>query len=278
MNKNIGVIGLGLIGGSIAKAIKKNTEHEVFGFDKNEKTLSEAIAIGAIDNVFDNASFAQCEIIIIALYPEDTKKFFRDNVDKFKRGTVVVDCAGVKEVICNELSKLANDHGIYFIGGHPMAGTEFAGFENSYAELFVGAPMVLCNDANVNSVALKAAELFFLSLGFGSVNITTAKEHDIIIAFTSQLAHIVSNAYIKSETAKNHDGLSAGSYQDLTRVAKLNEYMWTELFMDNKENLIGELDSLISRLTEYNDALKNSDVKTMEKLLADGRIAKERLG
>ncbi len=278
MNKNIGVIGLGLIGGSIAKAIKKNTKHKVFGFDKNEKTLSDAAAIGAIDNVFDDDSFAQCEIIVIALYPEETKRFFKDSVDKFKRGTVVVDCAGVKEVICNELSKLATDKGVYFIGGHPMAGNEFSGFENSSAELFAGAPMVLCNESSANIVALKAAELLFLSIGFGSVNITTAKEHDKIIAFTSQLAHIVSNAYIKSDTAKNHTGLSAGSYQDLTRVAKLNEFMWTELFMDNKENLIMELDSLIIRLTEYNDALKNADVPAMEKLLADGRIAKERLG
>lgn len=278
MNKIIGVVGLGLIGASMAKALKKYTNHKVVGYDINQEVLNKAIEDTSIDEIIDNTSINQCDMLIIALYPEDTEKFIRDNINVFKKGLVIIDCTGTKEQLCDRLAPLAYDNGIYFIGGHPMAGIEKSGYDNSFAELFEGATMILCKDDNTNIVALKAAELLFLQLGFDEVTITDAKEHDRNIAFTSQLAHVVSSAYIKSDTALKQKGFSAGSYKDLTRVARLNDVMWTQLFFSNKDNLQFEIREIIDHLIEYEEALKNNDKEKMQKLLRDGTIRKEQIG
>lgn len=272
MEKHIGIVGLGLIGGSFARAFKKFTPHVVFGLDLDAQAVQNALEQNAIDVKLEQLNV--CDIIIIALYPNDTKAFIQDNISTFKKGAVIIDCAGVKENICNELSPLCLQNDLYFIGGHPMAGREKWGFDNSTAELFKGASMILCKDSNTNVVALKQAEMLLLSIGFESVTITTADVHDKMIAFTSQLAHIVSSAYIKSETAKTHNGFSAGSFKDLTRVAKLNEDMWTELFFHNKDNLLYEVDGIISRLNEYKKALLDNNHDEMKQLLLNGRLAK----
>lgn len=272
MEKHIGIVGLGLIGGSFARAFKQFTPHVVFGLDLDAQAVQNALEQNAIDVKLEQLNV--CDIIIIALYPNDTKAFIQDNISTFKKGAVIIDCAGVKENICNELSPLCLQNDLYFIGGHPMAGREKWGFDNSTAELFKGASMILCKDSNTNVVALKQAEMLLLSIGFESVTITTADVHDKMIAFTSQLAHIVSSAYIKSETAKTHNGFSAGSFKDLTRVAKLNEDMWTELFFHNKDNLLYEVDGIISRLNEYKKALLDNNHDEMKQLLLNGRLAK----
>lgn len=276
MNKNIGIIGLGLIGGSFAQAFKQYTGHTIYGFDTDSQTIADALDKKAIDYKLDKNSYSLCDIIIVALYPNDTKNFILENIESFKKGVVVIDCAGTKENICNKLSEPCSENGIYFIGGHPMAGREKWGFSFSTGELFKDASMILCKDKNTNAVALKQVEMLFMSIGFGRVTITTAAEHDKMIAFTSQLAHVVSSAYIKSKTALMQDGFSAGSFKDLTRVAKLNESMWTELFFENKSNLLAELDGIINRLNEYKSALNEDDHEKMQQLLLEGRLAKER--
>lgn len=278
MIKTIGVVGLGLIGGSMIKLINKKTDHSLFGFDKDETVTQAAVSDGLLDGALTPETLNTCDTVIIALYPKDTIEFVKANIDNFKKNTVIMDCSGVKENICHELSDFVTEKGLYFIGGHPMAGVENWGYDSSFAELFEGATMILCQDENTNIVALKALELLFLSVGFASVTLTSATEHDKAIAFTSQLAHIVSSAYIKSDTANMQLGFTAGSYKDLTRVAKLNENLWTELFFENKENLLHEAQSLIERLLEYSKALENDDRDAMKKLLIDGRIAKERIG
>lgn len=275
MNKNVGIIGLGLIGGSLAKAFKKNTTHTVYGFDIGEDIMDNAIKQNAIDYKLADDMVGKCDIIIIALYPHDVISYVQNNISRFKKGSVIIDCAGTKENICKSLSPMCVEQGIYFIGGHPMAGKETSGFSSSTADLYNGASMILCKDLNTNTVALKQAELLFLAIGFGRVTIADAAEHDRVIAFTSQLAHIVSSAYIKSETAKQNSGFSAGSFKDLTRVAKLNETMWTELFFENKENLLNEVDGIINRLTEYKEVLQNDNQALMKELLYAGKIAKE---
>ncbi|MCL2517768.1 MAG: prephenate dehydrogenase [Oscillospiraceae bacterium] len=274
MNKTIGIIGLGLIGGSMARAIKANTGNTVFGYDINENVLTQAIAQNAIDKIIKEDEFCKCDNILVALYPNDTIEFVKKNIDKFKKGTIIIDCAGVKSNICKSLSEFVNGRGLYFIGGHPMMGIEKSGFENSFAHLFDGATMILCKDEFTNIIALKAAEMFFTSIGFLKITITTADEHDRIIAFTSQLAHIVANAYIKSDSAKMQVGFSAGSYKDMTRVAYLNENMWTELFLENKNYLTAEIDLLIAQLGEYSAALKKHDEMELKKLLVEGKNAK----
>jgi len=278
MSKTIGIVGLGLIGGSMARAIKANTENIVLGLDIREDVQKSAAAQNVIDGVLAENDLHRCDMVIIALYPRDTIAFVKRNMENFKKGTVIIDCAGVKTNICGGLSQLAAQNNLYFIGGHPMTGIEKSGFENSFAHMFDGATIILCKDKFTNIIALRAAEKLFTSIGFLNVTITTADEHDKIIAFTSQLAHIVASAYIRSETAKMQVGFSAGSYKDLTRVAWLNEHMWTELFLENRDYLTKEIDSLTARLTEYSNALKDGDEKELKTLLLNGKTSKQKNG
>jgi len=270
MKRTVGVAGLGLIGGSLAKAIKAKTDCRVLGYDVCDEVMSLAKGQGAIDGELTDAALAECSLLIIALYPEDVIAYFDKNLPHIQSGTIVVDCGGVKTRICQALSGLAHEHSIRFVGGHPMAGIERSGFSNSFAELFAGATMILCEDEHTDPHALEELRLFFLSLGFGSIKITTAQKHDEIIAYTSQLAHLVSSAYIKSDTVKRRYGFSAGSFKDLTRVARLNDDMWTRLFFENRDNLLKEADAFLDHMRRYRDALASSDHATMKELLRNG--------
>ncbi len=275
---NIGIVGLGLIGGSMAKAIKEFTPHKVYGYDIQEQTLLAAALVNAIDGTLDNRTVADCDIVIVSLYPQATVDYIKENASEFKKGSIVIDCTGVKRNICATLNSIADENGFTFIGGHPMAGTQFWGFDHSRSSLFKGASMILAPH-KVNDIAvLDNIKKLFCSIGFDDVTFTTPEDHDRIIAYTSQLAHIVSNAYIKSPTAINRKGFSAGSYKDMTRVAKLNEEMWTELFAENSDNLVKEIDVLVDNLSKYADALRNGDKDTLKTLLKDGKDAKKQNG
>lgn len=273
----IGIVGLGLIGGSLAKALKYNTEHTVLGWNRSEDTLLKAKLLGAIDGELTDEEIPQCDMLICALYPKLTVDFVLKYAPVLKKGAIVLDCCGVKRVICNTLWEAADTYGFKFYGGHPMAGLHYSGFSYSDVGMFQNASMVLVppKDADINDLAdLKA---LFSSIGFTNLQITTPEEHDRIIAYTSQLAHVVSNAYVKSPEAQVHSGFSAGSYKDLTRVAKLNAGMWTELFFDNADNLISEIDGIIANLQQYSDALKAHDEKALYTLLKAGSDRKEEI-
>ncbi|MEG0546586.1 MAG: prephenate dehydrogenase [Oscillospiraceae bacterium] len=271
----IAVVGLGLIGGSIAKAMKYKTNHKIYGFDIDRGVLLKAKLLGAIDDEITPEILSDCDMVITALYPNDTIDYITKNAAVFKKGAIVMDSCGVKKVICEPLWRVAKDNGFVFLGSHPMAGLHFSGFEYSEVNMFSDASMIIVPSAGTDIEVLEKVKKLFLSLGFTNIQISTPDEHDKIIAYTSQLAHIVSNAYVKSPNAKVHSGFSAGSYNDLTRVAKLNEVMWTELFLENKENLIGELDTIIENLEKYAKALKEEDANSLEALLKDGRQRKE---
>ena len=273
----VGVVGLGLIGGSIAKAIKYNTDNKVIGFDIDENVVLKARLLGAIDEEMTKQKISECDIIITGLYPEATKKYITDNAQKFKKGAIVLDTCGVKEYVCEDMYRVARENGFTFIGTHPMAGLHLSGFEHSKVTMFSNASMLLVPSADTGINELEIVRKLFSAIGFTNIQNTTPEEHDRIIAFTSQLAHVVSNAYVKSPSAKLHKGFSAGSYKDLTRVAKLNEVMWTELFLENRENLIFEIDTIIENLTKYSKALKEDNADELEKLLRDGRICKEQI-
>jgi prephenate dehydrogenase len=272
-----GIIGLGLIGGSLAKAVKENTNYKVLAYDKNQSVNLQAKLEGASDGILTPEKLKECDFVLIALYPKAVTAYIKENAGNFKKGAIVVDAAGIKRSVCGFADKAAKKHGFIFIGGHPMAGTQFSGFRNSRSNLFKNSPMLLipCPDESIKN--LEKAKKFFLEIGFGSVVFTTADEHDRRIAYTSQLAHVVSNAYVKSPAASEHKGFSAGSYKDLTRVARLNEEMWTELFLENNDNLLNEIDFLINSLTEYKNALENKDDEKLKALLKDGRERKERV-
>lgn len=266
----IGIVGLGLIGGSMAKAIKQTGMHKVLGMDIQKSVIERALQAGAIDEELGDNKFSECEMVIIALYPRETVQFVKEKGSLLRKGVVVLDCCGVKQNVCNQVQPIASQLGIHFVGGHPMAGIEFSGFEHSTGSLFKGASMILTPPEGIDSEIMDELKQFFLSVGFGHIEIATPEKHDRIIAYTSQLAHVVSNAYVKSPRAELHKGFSAGSYLDLTRVAKLNPDMWTELFLENKEFLCDEIDGLIQRLTSYRDAIINESKEELHKLLDEG--------
>lgn len=270
----VGIVGLGLIGGSLARAYKQKN-HTVYGFDLDDKILDVARMVNVIDEVLDRDTIAKCDCILIALYPKATIKYLEDMGPYIDSHTVVLDCCGVKEEVCAAGFAIAKKYGFTFVGGHPMAGKQYSGFKYSREDLFENASMVIVPEKCDDIEFLNKVKDMLLPAGFGKITVSTATQHDEVIAFTSQMPHIVSNAFIKSPTAKIHSGFSAGSYKDLTRVAWLNEYMWTELFFDNKENVVKELDSFIEEMIKYKDALLSDDREKMINLLRDGRVCKE---
>jgi len=273
----VGIAGLGLIGGSLAKTFKFRTEYKVLGFDADILTIKRAGLIYAIDGVLDKDNLKECDYLFLALYPEDAIKYLESNAEFISEKTIVIDCCGIKEVVCKKCFEIAKNHGFTFVGGHPMAGTQYSGFTYASHTLFSGASMVLVPEHNNDIAFMAKLRELFLNLGFKSVTFTTADKHDETIAFTSQLAHIVSNAYVKSPSAKVHKGLSAGSYKDLTRVAHLNPKMWADLFSKNKEHLIFEIDNIIRELAKYKDALEKDDIAYMEQLLKEGSDLKDEI-
>lgn len=273
----VGIVGLGLIGGSLAKALKVHTEHTVFGIDSDEVTCRYAQLIGCIDDVLTEETLPQCDMVLIAVYPSGTIEYVRNYAKSFKKGAVVIDCGGVKRSICDACRPIAHENGFTFIGGHPMAGLHRSGLKYATPDLYEGASMILTPEDTQDIELLESVTALFRAIGFASVTVTTPEQHDEIIAFTSQLAHVVSNAYVKSPRAQVHRGFSAGSYKDLTRVARLNDAMWAQLFLENRDNLVTEIDTLIESLTAYRDAIEGGDSDTLRALLRDGSERKERI-
>ena len=270
----VGILGLGLIGGSLARAYAL-AGHTVYAAEKDETMLAFAQLAGAVDAPLTPENLRECELVLLAIYPEGSAAWLAENARRISRSALVMDCCGVKQQICEKCFPLAEEFGFTFIGGHPMAGTQFSGFKHSRADLFQGAPMVLVPPRFDDMDLLDRAKNALAPCGFGSFSVTTARDHDRMIAFTSQMPHIISNAFIKSPTALEHKGFSAGSYRDLTRVAWLNPGMWAELFLENREFVLSELDTLITALTAYRTAVAESDAGTLITLLEEGKRRKE---
>ncbi len=270
----VGILGLGLIGGSLARAYALEG-HRVLCCEKDEQMLSFAMLAGAVEAALTPENISQCDLVLLAIYPEGSAAWLEQNAPYIRQDALVMDCCGVKTEVCRRCFPVAKEYGFTFMGGHPMAGTQFSGFKYSRGNLFEGAPMVLVPDRYDDPELLERAQKALAPCHFGSFSVTTAEDHDRMIAFTSQMPHIVSNAFIKSPTALEHRGFSAGSYRDLTRVAWLNAPMWAELFLDNRENVLMELDVLINSLTQYRDAISGNDTDTLIALLEDGKRRKE---
>ena len=270
----VGILGLGLIGGSLARAYALEG-HTVYAIQRNESMLSFATLAGAVHGKLEEATIPECDLILLAIYPGGSASWLEQNAHLISRDALVIDCCGIKKEICERCFPLAERYGFTFVGGHPMAGSQFSGFKYSRANLFDGAPMVLGPPVFDDILLLDRVKQALKPCNFGFFSVTTAEEHDKMIAFTSQMPHILSNAFIKSPTALNHKGFSAGSYKDLTRVAWLNPQMWAELFMENRENVLFELDYYISSLTAYRDAIQQQDMDQLVTLLEEGKQRKE---
>lgn len=282
----VGIVGLGLIGGSFARAYR-SLGATVYALDTDRDTM-DASMIETVEAPLDDASIPSCDLIILAAYPQACLEWLEEHAEILRRisdpdtsrGPIVIDTAGVKEAVCARAFELARVNGFAFVGTHPMAGTQFSGFAHARADLFRGAPMVLVppeTDDARRLTLLDRAHTLLAPVGFGSFSVTSPEEHDRVIAFTSQLAHVVSNAYVKSPTARAHHGFSAGSYRDLTRVAHLNPGMWAELMMDDAKNLSQEIASLIEALDAYRLALDAGDRDRLRMLLAEGDRIKRAL-
>ena len=269
---NIGIIGLGLIGGSMAKSFKSRTDYKIYAYDINKSEIYAALLYGAIDCELQKKDINLCDVIIVCTYPKAIIDFVKENAENFKEDALIIDCCGVKHEICEKLYKTMTNNKFNFIGGHPMAGKQYSGFKSSSKHLFKDACMILTPYDETSIEVRERARDLFLEAGFKKVHFTTPEEHDKKIAYTSQLAHVVSNAYIKSPTSKDCKDISAGSYRDMIRVAKLNAPMWTELFLQNDNYLIKEIDLLIEHLKEYSEAIKNKDSKELISLLEEGNL------
>ena len=272
----VGIVGLGLIGGSFAKAYHE-AGATVLAWNRSRSVLDFAMMSGAVDAELTEENIAACDLVLIALYPEATIDWFRRMAPHIGAHPVVLDCGGTKRTICAACFPIAKEHGVTFLGGHPMAGTQYSGFKNAKATMYHGAPMVIVPPDFDSIELLTRVKELLAPAGFGRYSVTTAALHDEMIAFTSQMAHLVSNAYIKSPTAGMHKGFSAGSYKDLTRVAWMNAPMWSELFLENSDFMLRELDCLVENLLQYRAALAAGDGETLTALLEDGKRRKEEI-
>lgn len=270
----VGILGLGLIGGSLARAYALEG-HTVYAAERDESMLSFAMLAGAVHGKLEKDTIPLCDLILLAIYPGGSAGWLEGNAPLVAKTTLVMDCCGIKQEVCRRCFPVAKQYGFTFVGGHPMAGSQFSGFKYSRAGLFTGAPMVLVPPVFDDIQLLDRVKGLLAPCHFGSFSVTTADEHDKMIAFTSQMPHILSNAFIKSPTALKHKGFSAGSYKDLTRVAWLNPQMWAELFLENRENVLFELDQYISSLSAYREAIEKEDMDTLVTLLDEGKRRKE---
>lgn len=274
---NIAVVGLGIIGGSFCKAIKKYTNHYVIGINRTEATLQKALSVGAIDEIGTVQSLEKADLIILCMYPQADIDFVEKNGSHIKKGAILTDASGIKSAICPKLCELSQKFDFVFVGSHPMAGKEKNGFDVSDADLYQNASYII-TPCGAEQKYVDILSDFAKSIGFSIIKISTPEEHDRMIAFTSQLPHVLACSYVLSPSCPNHKGFSAGSYRDVSRVANINSKLWSELFLENKEPLVKELDILIDNITEIIKAIKAEDKQALTDLLEKGHKVKEALG
>lgn len=274
-NLNITVVGLGLIGGSFCKTIKRQLGIRCDGLDADSSVAEKALADGTIRRAVTSEQLGEADLTIVALHPRQTIRFLLEHAEDFRPGSIVMDVCGIKTAVIEAVSGPLREKGVRFVGTHPMAGREFSGYDYALPDLFEHASFIITPVDTTDQEAIETVVALAEAMRFERVVLSSPENHDRIIAFTSQLAHVVSNAYIKSPSAQDQMGFSAGSFLDLTRVAKLNENMWTDLFMMNRVPLLLELDTIIAHLGEYRDALREEDSSRLKQLLRDGRVLKE---
>lgn len=272
----IGIFGLGLIGGSFAKAYHE-AGWQVLAHNRSKSVLAFAQLSGDVDGELTEENIKDCDLVLLTIFPEAAIQTLRDFAPYIGKKPLVMDCCGTKRTVCEACFPMAEEYGFTFVGGHPMAGTQYSGFKYAKANMYHRQPMVIVPPRFDDIFLLDRVKELLSPAGFGRYSVTTAEAHDSMIAFTSQLAHVVSNAYVKSPTAKQHHGFSAGSYKDLTRVAWLNPPMWAELFLENRDCLIREVDCLIDNLKAYRDAMEAGDFEKLTALLEEGKRLKEEI-
>ena len=270
----IGIVGLGLIGGSLAKAYKRAGD-EVLGYNRNRTTYGYAEMSGAVDGELTDRTIADCDVIFICLTIDASVEWLKEKAEFFPKDQLVIDCCGIKRKICETGFEEAEKHGFTFIGGHPMAGRQYGGFRNSKEDLFDGASMILVTEKRDDIELLARLKDLFKRAGFGKLSFMTAEQHDDMIAFTSQMTHIAANAFVKDEARYPGGFPEGGSFRDFTRVADLNENMWSDLCLENKDNLLKVLGDYIDELEKYRTAIEAEDEDTLKDLFIAGTKSKK---
>lgn len=273
--KTVAIVGLGLIGGSMALALRRRTDHHIIGIARNPAVCQAALQQEAIHEVGTPQDLQRADIVLLALPPEPTLQYLRDHGEHLAAGAVVSDVCGVKRAIVDACESLCDPHGAHFVGGHPMAGKEHSGFGNADADLFVGASYILTPTDNTNADALACMQELARQMGCARLTVTDPGKHDQVIAFTSQLPHVLAGAYVMSPSCPEYRGFSAGSYRDVSRVATVDENLWSRLFLLNGDALCSEIDGLIDRLQQYRDAIAVGDEERLKAILTEGRLRKE---
>ncbi len=260
----IAVVGLGIMGASIARALKAKTEYTVDGWNRNHGVVEYALSKNYVDG--EVSDFATYDVVFIALPPEATMEFIETH--NFKDDGIVADVCGMKKAI--EKAVYADNPNFRYVGTHPMAGKETSGIKSSSETLFKGANVIITKARKTDEDAINTIVKLYRKMGCAKILLCPAEYHDAKIAYTSQLAHLVSNAYLKSKTVEGCSGFTGGSFQDMTRVAGMDEEIWTELFFMNEKNLSKELETLIANLNEYLTVLKTGNEEQMKELLRAG--------
>ena len=271
----VGIVGLGLIGGSLARAYKAQG-HTVLGTDTDKKTVGFVKLTGVIDGELTKEEMPLCDLVLIAIPPSQAETWLEENAALFTKDTLIMDCCGIKRRVCDVAFRMMEETDMLFVGAHPMAGRQVWGFKNSMADMFRGATCAIVPKDGSDIRLLTKVKTMLAPLGVAKFLVMTAEEHDRVIAFTSQMSHLISNAFVKSDQALKEEAEAAGgSFRDMTRVAYLDEHMWTELFLENRDNLLSELDIFMSELERYRDALVSEDADALTKLLAEGSERKQ---
>ena len=263
---SVSIIGLGLIGGSLAKAIKMHTPHQVIGFDINEETLNLARREGVIDVVTNDVHrvLSQGDIVFICLYPTETIAFVREHYRSFKDGAIISDCAGLKEEITNFFGKMdLNDKSLEFIGGHPMAGSEKRGYLHSNAGILENASFIITPHECNTDETIEKFTVLLKDIKFGEIAMMSAKEHDEMVAYTSHLPHIIANALLVKKPLMVTKALEGGSFRDVTRVGNMNTLLWQELILNNRENVLKYLNEFDMQISAITEAIKTRNVDSL---------------
>ncbi|WP_297030777.1 prephenate dehydrogenase [uncultured Eubacterium sp.] len=271
------ICGLGLIGASLAKTLKKNTTHTVLGWNRTPSVTEKALRDGVIDRTGDiDELMSDADITFVNFYPDAIVPFILEHKNSFKNDSIVTDSCGIKTKICKELEH--EKLNFYYVGAHPMAGREVGGYDNSQDTLFDKASFIVTPYENTPRNKVDALVGLAQDMKFARTVVTTPEHHDEMIAFTSQIAHVLACSYVLSPLAPMHPGYSAGSYRDVSRVARINAEMWSDLFIDNKDALVREVDDLVSNLMKFKYNIINEDRQALCDLMNKANSIKEEIG
>ncbi len=271
------ICGLGLIGASLAKTLKKNTTHTVLGWNRTPSVTEKALRDGVIDRTGDiDELMSDADITFVNFYPDAIVPFILEHKNSFKKDSIVSDSCGIKTKICKELEH--EKLNFYYVGAHPMAGREVGGYDNSQDTLFDKASFIVTPYENTPRNKVDALVGLAQDMKFARTVVTTPEHHDEMIAFTSQIAHVLACSYVLSPLAPMHPGYSAGSYRDVSRVARINAEMWSDLFIDNKDALVREVDDLVSNLMKFKYNIINEDRQALCDLMNKANSIKEEIG